>query len=147
MQQSRVQQSRVQQTAHVMRLWVFSLHQQRSHESDSIITCLPTMAEQLCTGDISCLPGNCGIYVRMQEEQAQRTARYARCRGRRRRRRRGRRMIDEEEDCHEEFVYKKILSKRKRVFLFKRKSNARGCMAVLLCIALWVIPFNIQLRH
>ena len=35
-------------------------------------------------------------------------------------------MIDEEEDCHEEFVYKKILSKRKRVFLFKRKSNARG---------------------
>ena len=90
-QQSRVQQSRVQQTAHVMRLWVFSLHQQRSHESDSIITCLPTMAEQLCTGDISCLPGNCGIYVRMQEEQAQRTARYARCRGRRKRRRRRRR--------------------------------------------------------
>ena len=70
-----------------------SLHQQRSHESDSIITCLPTMAEQLCTGDISCLPGNCGIYVRVQEEQAQRTARYARCRGRRRRRRRrGRRL-------------------------------------------------------
>ena len=43
-----------------------SLHQQRSHESDSIITCLPTMAEQLCTGDISCLPGNCEIYVRMR---------------------------------------------------------------------------------
>ena len=36
------------------------------------------MAEQLCAGDISCLPWNCESYVHMQEEQAQRTARYAR---------------------------------------------------------------------
>ena len=88
---SRVQQSAAEQSAADCTCDAavgLSLHQQRSHESDSIMTCLPTMAEQLCAGDISCLPGNCGIYVRMQEEQAQRTARYARCRRRRRRRRR-----------------------------------------------------------